>query len=298
MRSNLHNLNRVLLFISALMMFSLFSCQEEKEGEYFEFLEGTIAYGRRDRQGVVVIREGGKKRSTIFGHMRARKPHLSADGQRLAFAGSAESMESGVYFGDTEGQDYVTIAQWGGIWPPGLAALSPDGEWVFIGYLNGTLFYSLIKTDKSESYPCPEELLGVRTFSPDGKQVASITSADINIIDIEVEGCEVGQFKTITNTPEVWERYLDWSPLGDKLVFTMPEEDGAYNVYTIDVDGNNLTKLTHYASGKEVKHPAWSPSGTMLVYELDGNLIVIREDGTEIGTIVSDGMAEEPDWAL
>jgi len=44
-------------------------------------------------------------------------------------------------------------------------------------------------------------------------------------------------------------------------------------IYTVDIDGTGLAKLT--SSNRVKRYPDWSPSGNKLVYSRDGNIYVI-----------------------
>ena len=47
----------------------------------------------------------------------------------------------------------------------------------------------------------------------------------------------------------------------------IPFEEGK-NILVIDVDGNNLRKLTHVGAGAWASDPAWSPDGKWIAYSL------------------------------
>ena len=60
-----------------------------------------------------------------------------------------------------------------------------------------------------------------------------------------------------------------WSPDGERIAFTSLR-DGSMQIYLLDLRDDGLTRLTEAASDTRFpdwsRHPAWSPSGTQLLY--------------------------------
>jgi Tol biopolymer transport system component len=74
--------------------------------------------------------------------------------------------------------------------------------------------------------------------------------------------------------------FPDWSPAGDRIVFSGLTEDWHETLYTIRPDGSGLTDLGMMGEGTE-----WSPDGTKLAFEShsgDGNWQIwsINADGS------------------
>ena len=58
-----------------------------------------------------------------------------------------------------------------------------------------------------------------------------------------------------------------WSPNGKQLAFATGREfEVGVNIYVIDIDGNNLRKLTRVGGMSLATHPAWSPDGEWIAY--------------------------------
>ena len=60
-----------------------------------------------------------------------------------------------------------------------------------------------------------------------------------------------------------------WSPNGKQIAFATGNEfEVGVNIYVIDIDGNNLRKLTQVGALSSATHPAWSPDGEWIAYSL------------------------------
>jgi Tol biopolymer transport system component len=138
-----------------------------------------------------------------------------------------------------------------------------------------------------------EKLLqaGVRSnfsWSPDGKKVyySKLTRDNphwSNIFDIfcfDIEGEEDTRITTglRADAPSV-------SPDGNKIVY-VSGADGTLNIFTMDLDGKNITQLTFFKNGEQVFNPSWSPDGAKILFDYsikDGrDLALIPAAGGEV----------------
>lgn len=71
-----------------------------------------------------------------------------------------------------------------------------------------------------------------------------------------------------------------WSPGGDKIAF-MTTRDGNYEIYVMNADSSNQTRLTNNSAVDSA--PDWSPDGSRIVFTSD------RDGNREIYTMNSDG---------
>jgi TolB protein len=55
-----------------------------------------------------------------------------------------------------------------------------------------------------------------------------------------------------------------WSPRGDKIVFTMRQPRGNYDLYVYDLPTSKITKITNNQRNNE--NPTWSPDGRFVVF--------------------------------
>jgi Tol biopolymer transport system component len=136
-------------------------------------------------------------------------------------------------------------------------------------------------------------------WSPDGRRIVVprgpstppppgylTQPTDLWIIDL-VSGRE----QQLTNSPSTWEGWPHWSPDGRRIAFEGDlVEPGNDDVYTINVDGSGLERLTTRPGfDGDVRY---SPDGTSLVFDSDrtGNLdlFVMRTNGTNVRQLTDD----------
>lgn len=78
-----------------------------------------------------------------------------------------------------------------------------------------------------------------------------------------------------------------WSPDGTRIVFTSDRDavrEGWGQLYIMDADGSNLTRLTHTEHNEE--HPTWSPDGSRIAFHSGCGVAVIDTDGSNWTTLV------------
>lgn len=99
-------------------------------------------------------------------------------------------------------------------------------------------------------------------FSPDGKQLAIVTSLDgaAEIFRVDRSGKKL---RRLTRSGGI-DISPSWSPDGEKLVF-VSDRSGAPQLYIMNRDGGELRRLTF--NGSYSTAPRWSPDGRWIVYE-------------------------------
>lgn len=120
-----------------------------------------------------------------------------------------------------------------------------------------------------------------------------------------------GRSRTIVEGPAHY-NFLAWSPTAARIAFTA-DVDGDYEIYTVRVDGSNLTRLTH-SPGNDA-HVTWSPDGKWIAFtsarqgfkdaavlhpgnpQPYGEIAVMRADGSDV-RVLTDNPFEEgtPGW--
>ncbi len=93
--------------------------------------------------------------------------------------------------------------------------------------------------------------------------------------------------------------WLAASPLWGKIVF-YSERDGNHEIYRMDSDGGNVTRLTHHPVTDAA--PAWSPNGQQIAFhsDRDGNqeVYVMDADGSNQRRLTRHpGLDGRPDWS-
>ena len=122
--------------------------------------------------------------------------------------------------------------------------------------------------------------VGYLTCSPDGRRIAYWDEGDILTINDD------GSWNiALLSGREAYEPA--WSPDGTKIAFQSWEHDpdrseGNSEIYTMDVDGGNLIRLTDNSAYED--YPSWSPDGTRIVFVSgrDGNneIYVMNANGS------------------
>ncbi len=96
------------------------------------------------------------------------------------------------------------------------------------------------------------------------------------------------------------DNFPNWSPDGMKIVFSS-DRDGDIEIYTVGVDGSDLTRLTD-EPGRDA-HPSWSPDGRRIVFQSprdgsgsdDVDLYLMAPDGSGVKRLTRlDGFAGVP----
>ncbi|HEV8683151.1 MAG TPA: hypothetical protein VGS09_10330 [Actinomycetota bacterium] len=201
----------------------------------------------------------------------------------------------------------------------GFANLSPDGKKIVFdstrltGEINSSDLF-LMNTDGTE-----QTLLtrgSSATWSPDSKNIAfhasasyyasgglvtgdpirtdvgsSTTDSDIFVANVDDLLAGVEQPTNITNSPGMIDDDADWSPDGQKIVFTshpVTDDPGFSNqteLYLMNPDRTGLLPLT--SNNEEERGPAWAPDGSRIVFmcRIGGGtnlfqICVMNADGT------------------
>lgn len=117
------------------------------------------------------------------------------------------------------------------------------------------------------------------TWSPDGSQVAFVSDRH-GSPQIWIMGAGGGGERRLTfqgdynTTPE-------WSPRGDKILFTARDERNVFDVFTVRVADGVIERLTQNQGNNE--EPSWSPDGRHVVFTStrsgSSELFISTEDG-------------------
>jgi TolB protein len=134
-------------------------------------------------------------------------------------------------------------------------------------------------------------------------------TADSDIFVVNVDEVQEGGAVpwNLTNDPLAVDDDPDWSPDGQKIVFTShPVTDGGTNapnaeIYVVSPDGSDRAQLTF--NSEEERAPAWSPDGALILFlcrkGVNGSfeICVMNADGTGQTRLTFDGRYLTPTWS-
>ena len=100
-------------------------------------------------------------------------------------------------------------------------------------------------------------------WAPDDKRIlfSSNASGQAQVYIVGLDGQSPQQITSGTGNSFL----AAWSPDGKRIAFTSDRVDGSNEIYIMDIDGNNLTRLTENVNIDDAA-PAWSPDGTQLAF--------------------------------
>ena len=217
-----------------------------------------------------------------------------------------------IYLMDGDGSNPRRVTE--NTYSDGFPALSPDGTRIVFesnrlrveGEPFNTSDLFVMNADGTGQMPLVRG--SSATWSPDGRKIAFHASASgtgrpINFLpgaattDSDIFVMNVDDFlknrtprKNITNNPAAIDDDPDWSPKGQKIVFTShavtdnTDNHVTAEIYMIDAAGTGKpTRLTNNA--EEERAPSWSPDGKRIVFMCrrggsDLEICVMNSDGT------------------
>ena len=184
-------------------------------------------------------------------------PTWSPDGNRIAFVSSGDGYAH-VYVMDIDGSNQIRLThnEAGNDWPK----WSPDGsEIAFVSNRNGPWDLFSMESDGSNQRPIKDDSL--RRLSPawshDGESIAFAVdssqgdgSGSAAIWVMQADGSNV----TKITDGSVHSDMPSWSPDDSKIVFYQDRE-----IYTMNADGTNATRLTTKTGKAMDSFPDWGP---------------------------------------
>jgi Tol biopolymer transport system component len=172
-------------------------------------------------------------------------------------------------------------------------AWSPDGQWIafqstrggnediWIMDANGRQLHQLTTNRGMDMHP---------EWSPDGCCLVyqSWQGDDYEIVMMDVAQVMAGDISSkiqLTNNT-IGDRHPAFSVDGTRVIFASAYENdfGAFELFTIDLDGNNLRELPAVADDFNALHPVYSPDGEFILFDGFGegsvsNIFIRRSSG-------------------
>jgi TolB protein len=231
-------------------------------------------------------------------------PAWSPDGKRLVYrAAGADIFEASdiwIMNADGSGKNNLTKdkqSNWGATW-------TPDGKHILFNSARagGIPHVYLMNPDGSGLRRlCPhsnlwEEYPG---WSPDGTKIAFMSNVGTSAWVIYVMNADCSGLKRLTNGPGE-DSGPRWSPDGKKIAFTS-DRTGHAEVYLMNVDGSQQTRLTTSPKDTSFGGPDWSPDGTKLLFlhslANGGEIWIMNANGSAQTKLMDAyGFGDSPVW--
>jgi TolB protein len=241
------------------------------------------------------------------------RPEWSPDGTKIAFDsdrdGDSEIYVKDLATGKVSQLTDNTDPRFPGLLADRSPAWSPDGTRIAFSSTRDTLaeetYVERIYVMKADGSELTQFTWGFAyyefdiSWSPDGTQLLFEWGHefDYGLGIMNADGSELRFLLPFPMAPD--ERYPDWSPSGEKIVFTKGiDQEAKMDVWKMDPNGSDQKRLTNTPKKNE-SAPDWSPGGRKIVFERNGELIKMRaSDGSNKTNVTNTpGYIElDPDW--
>jgi len=181
---------------------------------------------------------------------------------------------------------------------------SPDGKHIlFNSGRDGSipLLYVINPDGSGIRRLCPKSHLWEEypDWSPDGTKIAFMSNVGFSSWVIFVMNVDCSGLKQVTQGPGE-DGGPRWSPDGKKIAFTS-NRTGRAEVYVMNADGSQQTRLTTSSKVTSFNSPDWSPDGTRFLYmhslPHSGEIWVMNADGSgQTKLMDAYGFGDGPVW--
>ena len=142
------------------------------------------------------------------------------------------------------------------------------------------------------------------SWSPDGTKIVFeserkkvLERAQFDIFVADVAKRAIGKNQINLTDHEAPDQRARWSPDGKAVVF-QSKRDGNWEIYTVGIDGENLTRITE--NDKTDRNAEWSPGGIAFESQRDGNWEIYKSDpdGNNQVNLTNDPKSDQrPIWS-
>ena len=230
-------------------------------------------------------------------------PAFSPDGSKIAFVSDRDGGDREIYVMNADGTDQTRITNHAGddmdpAWSPDGTKLAirrseaGNNEVFLIDAADGGNPVNLTNNAQSDFLP---------EFSPNGQKVAfqrySGSGSGVGLCNevylMNADGS--GQVNLTNNSGSINDGRPSFSPDGTKVAFDSNRNDSRFELYTMDPDGTNVTRLTNDASAKQ--NAAFSPDGTKIAFGNGAGIGIVSAAGGAT-SMISTASDSNPNWQL
>jgi Tol biopolymer transport system component len=179
--------------------------------------------------------------------------------------------------------------------PPAPDPLAPPGRIAFVRVLapfnmeivrmDGTGANVIRLTNRSVQDYTP-------AWSPDGTQI--VFACAVEICAMNDDGSGIVQLTTAMRAEAP-----AWSPDGSRIAFHSEQQAGNWDIYVMDADGGNITRLT--TDPATDGFPDWSPDGSKIAFRRivggTSQIFVMNANGTGVGQLTTGRGGSTPAWS-
>ncbi len=189
------------------------------------------------------------------------------------------------------------------------ARWSPDGNFLALSAVKDLdshireLFLLNRETGKIKKIASPF-VNAIFSWSRDSRYIVfsqkHVIQTGSQIFDLFLFDINTGKIKRLTNGERANDP--DFSPSGDKVVYTKHEATGS-NLWTLDLQTGEKKKITNFSPWHEIFSPRWSPDGQKIAFSLlddrqNRDIYVINADGANLSPLIKSPADDRyPAWS-